>query len=59
MLPFAFCFSPQFGIFLAWTLILCQLAKLPRITIKIGGAGKHLMIKLPDHGIYVEILSRV
>jgi hypothetical protein len=22
-----------------------------------GGVGKHLMIKLPDHGIYVEILS--
>ncbi|CAL8143317.1 unnamed protein product [Orchesella dallaii] len=49
-----------FGIFLAWTLFLCQLAKLPRFSLRIQFFGliRGFLI-LPDHGIYVEILSRV
>ncbi|ODM96676.1 Transient receptor potential channel pyrexia [Orchesella cincta] len=50
-----------FGIFLAWTLFLCQLAKLPRVCIRfhISLFGWRGHIILPDHGIYVEILTRV
>lgn len=49
----------QFGIFLAWTLLLCQLAKLPQICIRFNYFGRKGMLIFPDHGIYVEILSRV
>ncbi|OXA57807.1 Transient receptor potential channel pyrexia [Folsomia candida] len=48
-----------FGIFLAWTLLLCQLAKLPQICIRFNYFGRKGMLIFPDHGIYVEILSRV
>jgi hypothetical protein len=48
-----------FGIFLAWTLLLCQISKLPQIRLSFHCFGKRGKIILPDHGIYVEILSRV
>lgn len=49
----------QFGIFLAWTLFLCQLAKLPRFCMHVSCFGMKGHIILPDHGLYVEILTRV